>query len=148
MNRFARISACLSGGAFGALVNSLAVWGAGEIGLTAVAGVKIAPELTAPWLYQRLVWGALWGLLFLIPIRVSRKRGISILAQGLLFSLGPTLAQLLYFFPKAGQGQWGLQLGLLVPLFVVVFNAIWGWVTATWVAAAEGWNARRRWFTA
>jgi len=147
MNRLAWISACLTGGAIGALINSLVVWGAGEIGLTLAAGAKIAPALTLPWLYQRLVWGALWGLLFLVPFQGGRRRSNSVLAKGLLISLAPTLAQLFYFFPEAGQGLGGLRLGVTVPVFVIVFNAIWGWVAAGWVALAEGWRLRRRWFT-
>jgi len=147
MNRLAWISACLTGGAIGALINSLIVWGAGATGLTLAAGAKIAPALTLPWLYQRLVWGALWGLLFLIPFQGGRKRSTSVMVKGFLISLAPTLAQLLYFFPEAGQGLGGLGLGVTVPAFVVIFNAIWGWVAAGWVALAEGWKLRRRWFT-
>ena len=55
--------------AFGALVNSVAVWAAGAYRLTARLGVGIAPALTANWLYPRLVWGGLWGFLFLLPLR-------------------------------------------------------------------------------
>lgn len=147
MNRLAWISACLAGGAIGSLVNSLVVWGAGEAGLTLAAGAKIAPALTLPWLYQRLVWGSIWGLLLLIPLRGGRRRSTSVLVKGFLISLAPTLAQLLYFFPESGQGWGGLRLGVTVPAFVIIFNAIWGWVAAGWVALAEGWKLYRRWFT-
>ncbi len=34
----------------------------------AALGVKIAPAFTPAWLYQRLVWGGLWGWLFLLPV--------------------------------------------------------------------------------
>jgi hypothetical protein len=37
-------------------------------------------------------------------------------------------------FPmKANKGAMGLELGMLTPLFVVVFNAIWGWTAAIWL---------------
>lgn len=148
MNLVARISACSSGGAIGGLANSLVVWAAGTLALTTATGVQIAPVLTPAWLYQQIVWGALWGLLFLMPFQISRKRGLSILVRGFLISLGPSLVQLLLILPATGQGRWGLQLGLATPLWVIGFNAIWGWAAAIWVALAEGWKSRRRWFTA
>lgn len=116
-------------GCFGGLLNSLAVWICGELGITAALGVKIAPKLSAPWLYPRLVWGGIWGVLFLLPLM---KR--QFIARGLLFSLGPTLVQLFVVFPmKANKGIMGLDLGMLTPAFVIVFNAIWGLSAALWL---------------
>jgi hypothetical protein len=57
-----------------------------------------------------------------------------IFSRGFIFSLGPTLVHLFVVFPsKANKGVMGLDLGLLTPLFVVVFNAIWGWTAAIWL---------------
>ena len=66
-----RAAVSFAAGAFGALINSPGVWAAGAYGLTASIGVAIAPALTAGWLYPRLVWGGLWGFLFLLPLRGS-----------------------------------------------------------------------------
>ncbi len=124
-----KISLVFAAGVLGALLNSLTVWAAGEFGITATAGVKIAPKLSAAWLYPRLVWGGIWGILFLLPMMQS-----SIWYRGLIYSLGPTLVQLFVVFPmKAQKGAMGLELGALTPLFVVVFNAIWGWTAAIWL---------------
>ncbi len=130
MNTLARnISLVFAAGVLGGLLNSLAVWGAGEFGITAAAGVKIAPKFSSGWLYPRLVWGGIWGLLFLLPMLKTR-----IWPRGFIFSLGPTLVQLFVVFPmKANKGMMGIDLGLLTPLFVVVFNAIWGWTAAIWL---------------
>jgi len=50
--------------------------------------------------------------------------------RGLLWSLGPTATQLLIIFPLvANKGFFGLDLGSMTPVFVVIFNAVWG-VTA------------------
>jgi hypothetical protein len=69
MNKFAKnLSFVFAAGCFGGLLNSLAVWIFGEVGITSALGVKIAPPLTAAWLYPRLVWGGIWGVLFLIPL--------------------------------------------------------------------------------
>ena len=130
MKRLLRKSTILfSSGCLGGIVNSLVVWIFGAKGITAALGVKIAPDLTATWLYPRMVWGGIWGFLFLLPL--LRK---SIYWQGLLFSLGPTLVQLFVVFPaNAGKGMMGLELGSLTPLFVVFFNAAWGVSTAMWL---------------
>ena len=130
MNNLARkISLVFAAGVLGAILNSLAVWGAGELGITTALGVKIAPKLSAAWLYPRLVWGGIWGMLFLLPMMQAR-----IWSQGFIYSLGPTLVQLFVVFPmKAKKGVMGLELGMLTPLFVVVFNAIWGWTAAIWL---------------
>jgi hypothetical protein len=130
MNNLVRkISLVFAAGVLGGLLNSLAVWGAGELGITAAAGVKIAPKLSAAWLYPRLVWGGIWGILFLVPMMQTR-----IWSRGFIYSLGPTLVQLFIVFPmKANKGMMGVDLGLLTPVFVVIFNAIWGWTTAIWL---------------
>jgi hypothetical protein len=123
------ISMVFAAGCLGGLVNSLAVWAFGDLGINAALGVRIAPALTPQWLYPRIIWGGIWGLLFLLPLMRSR-----ILSRGIIFSLGPTLVQLLVVFPlKAGKGYMGLDLGTLTPLLVFIFNAIWGIATAIWL---------------
>ena len=91
--------------------------------------------LSPQWLYPRIVWGGIWGFLFLLPLMRNR-----ILSRGLVLSLGPTLVQLFVVFPlEAHKGYMGLDLGTLTPLFVFVFNAIWGVATAIWLR----WTGRR-----
>jgi hypothetical protein len=120
------LSLAFAAGCLGGLVNSLAVWLFGAVGLTPALGVSIAPKLTPAWLYPRLVWGGLWGLLFLIPIK-----NLTYPTRGLLLSLGPSAVQLLVVFPvQANKGFFGLQLECLTPVMVLFFNAIWGVVTA------------------
>jgi hypothetical protein len=116
-------------GCWGALWNSLAVWLCGLLGIAPALGVHIAPALTPAFLYPRLVWGGLWGLLFLLPM--GRW---SFPARGLLFSLAPTLVQLCLVFPvMAHKGVLGLQLGYLTPLLAVFYNAIWGYAAGLWL---------------
>ncbi|MDQ6956074.1 MAG: hypothetical protein Q9M21_02645 [Mariprofundaceae bacterium] len=113
-------------GCLGALANSLAVWLFGHYGITSSMGVAIAPSLSAHWLYPRIVWGGLWGLLFVLPMLQSR-----LLLKGAALSLFPTAVQLFVVFPiMAHKGVAGLDLGLLTPLFVLFFNLVWGVVTA------------------
>ncbi len=124
-----KISLLFAAGCLGGLLNSLTVWGFGVAEITTAQGVKIAPQLTPAWLYPRIVWGGIWGMLFLIAWRQQAW-----LLRGLLFSLGPTLVQLFIVFPyKAQKGMAGLELGELTPAFVVFFNAVWGITTAWWI---------------
>ncbi len=124
-----RLSLVFAAGCLGALANSLTVWLFGQWDITQALGVAIAPALTPAWLYPRIVWGGIWGALFLSPLPRLRWW-----LRGLVFSLGPTLVQLFIVFPvKADKGVGGLALGTLTPLFVLLFNAVWGVVAAWWL---------------
>jgi len=126
---FRRLTVLFSAGAFGGLVNSLALWALGEFRITAALSVKMAPDLTPGWLYPRIVWGGLWGVLFLLPL----FRG-SAFKRGFLLSLGPTLIQLFVVFPQvARKGIMGLELGTMTPVLVVFLNAVWGICAAYWL---------------
>ncbi|MEW6111668.1 MAG: hypothetical protein AB1664_06030 [Thermodesulfobacteriota bacterium] len=126
-------SLAYAAGNVGAVVNSLAAWLFVMLGISAALGVKMAPSLTVGWLYPRLVWGGLWGFLFLLPFLPG-----SPLLRGLLFSIGPTLGQLFIVFPFVlGKGMLGLGLGTLTPILVILFNAIWGIVASYWLELTQ-----------
>ncbi|MHB9075428.1 MAG: hypothetical protein ACYC6G_18130 [Desulfobaccales bacterium] len=116
-------------GLVGGLLNCLAVWLFGRLGIAQALGVQIAPPLSTALLYPKLVWGGLWGLLFLVPMGQ-----VSFTIRGLIFSLGPSLVQLFWVFPvQAHKGVLGLQLGALTPLFVLFYNAVWGLAAGWWL---------------
>lgn len=124
---------CFAAGCLGALTNSLAVWAFGEYGITKQFGVAIAPALKLAWLYPRIVWGGIWGLLFVLPFLNSR-----LITKGAIISLFPTLVQLLVIFPiQANKGYFGLELGMYTPAVVVFFNLIWGIVAALAIKLAK-----------
>jgi hypothetical protein len=117
-----RLLICFGAGCLGGLVNSLAVWACGKYGITAALGVRIAPALAPEWLYPRIVWGGIWGFLFVSPLLNARP-----VVRGVLMSIFPTLIQLLVVFPlQAKKGYLGLDLGTWTPLFVFLFNVVWG----------------------
>jgi hypothetical protein len=123
------VSLTFAAGALGGLANSLVLWLFGAVGLNQFLGVALAPQLTPAWLYPRLVWGGLWGWLFLLP-----RPKLTYSSRGIIFSLGPSLVQVFVVFPlKAHKGVGGIDLGTLTPLLVLFFNAIWGLVTAVWL---------------
>jgi hypothetical protein len=134
MRRFLRnLTLCFSAGALGGLINSLAIWFAGRTGLTALFGVTLAPAFTQAWVYPRIVWGGIWGVLFLLPL----FRKLCFL-RGLIYSIAPTLVQLFIVFPvQAKKGIMGLELGMLTPLFVIIFNAVWGISAALWLKVTQ-----------
>jgi len=128
-----KTSLYFAAGSLGGLVNSIAVWLFGAYGINAALNVAIQPRLTPGWLYPRIVWGGIWGLLFLLPLIKSR-----FVLRGLMVSLGPTLVQLFYIFPTVQhKGMLGLKLGLLTPLLVILFNAIWGIAATFWLRMVD-----------
>lgn len=123
------LSLAFACGCLGGFLNSIAVWLFGFARITALFNVQIAPTLTASWLYPRIVWGGIWGFLFLLPF-FPRKY----LYKGIVLSLLPTLIQLFIVFPlKANKGILGIELGSLTPIFVLFFNFVWGITTASWL---------------
>jgi hypothetical protein len=120
-------------GCLGALANSITVWLFGYYGINSFFGVSIAPSLSPDWLYPRIVWGGIWGLIFILPILQSK-----LLLKGAILSLFPTAIQLFFVFPfKAHKGIAGLELGLFTPLLVLFFNWIWGFVTGLTIKLAR-----------
>jgi hypothetical protein len=126
------LSLFFSAGALGGLANSLVMWAVGKLGLAHTLGVTVAPALTPGWLYPHVVWGGVWGALFLIPL------GWGWVRKGLFLSLGPSVAQLFLVFPlKTKAGVLGLALGALTPLAVLFFNAVWGVVASFWLTVVR-----------
>jgi hypothetical protein len=130
MNHARAMSAvCFCAGLLGGLVNSLLVWWCGVWGITPAAGVNLAPDLSAAWLYPRLVWGGLWGLAYYLTVSHQRNHRRWV-RKGLLISFLPTAFQLFFVFPQqTPHGLMGMGLGTLTPLFVIFFNLAWGFCT-------------------
>lgn len=122
-----RLSGSFSGGLVGALVDSFNIWALGALGITDLLGVGMRPEFTPPWLYPRLVWGGIFGLLFATPFLEDRP-----VSRGILFSLAPSAVMLVVVLPNMGKGFLGLGFGNLTPVLVVGLNFIWGIVAAYW----------------
>jgi hypothetical protein len=122
-----RLSGSFTGGAVGAFVDSFNIWFLGFLGITTLLGVGMRPEFTPSWLYPRLIWGGLFGLLFATPCLEDRP-----VVRGILFSLIPSALMLFVVLPSMGKGLMGLGFGMLTPLVVVVLNFIWGIVGAYW----------------
>jgi len=117
----ADVSAAFAAGCVGGLVNSVTVWVFGRLGISAALGVKIAPAFTPSWLYVRIVWGGLWGLLFLLPWSAPLP------LRAAVYSVGPTLVVFFVTYPRhLKKGLFGLELGALTPALVVT-TFLLGW---------------------
>ena len=120
-------------GCLGALANSMALWLLGHFGVLNALHIAMAPKLSPGWLYPRIVWGGIWGWLFVLPMLDAK-----LLLKGSVLSLLPTVVQLLVVFPyKAHQETAGLDLGLLTPVLVLAVNWIWGFTTALTIKLAK-----------
>jgi len=42
----------------------------GKYGIASMMGVTIAPYLTSAWLYPRIIWGGIWGIMTAYAIKV------------------------------------------------------------------------------
>ncbi len=88
---------------------SIAVWAAGYFGVAGSVGVRIAPALTPPWLYQHIVWGGIWGFLFIFPIP-----GVKAFSRGTLVSLfRPLYSSFISFHIEPVMAWQGQILGFL-----------------------------------
>lgn len=142
MNRFSvMLAVCFCAGLLGALVNSLFAWQVGQLGLPALLEVRMAPSLSAAWLYPRLVWGGLWGLVYFLTVGPQNARR-HWARKGLWVSLLPTAYQLFVVFPTMTSYGWlGFGLGQMTPLFVLVYNMVWGFATGIFCRLL--WGSRR-----
>lgn len=123
------IAVCFCAGMLGALCSSLLAWQAGQMGLPEMANVRMSPSLTPDWIYSRLVWGGLWGLLYFLAVGPLKSRR-HWARKGLWISLLPTAFQLLVVYPQmTGHGWLGFDLGQFTPLFVFLYNLVWGLCT-------------------
>lgn len=117
---------CFAAGCFGALINSAVVWICDNFGLMEALQVRMPVAYSAEWMYQRIVWGGIWGFLFMLPLYKS-----SILMKGTIISLIPSLFQLFYVYPYLrGADVAGLNYGVLTPAMVLFLNWVWGIATA------------------
>lgn len=128
MKFFKKINFVLAAGAFGGLVKALAAAAFTHAGLNAALGSALQRPLTPAFLYDHVVWGGLWGLLFLLP-----RRRLSFAWRGALFSLGQTGLQLFFLFPKMGKGLLGLELGYATPFLIAFFGVLWGLAAGLWL---------------
>ncbi len=130
MKGLGKLSLSFAAGCVGGVLSALLMYLCGALGLMEFYGVKMAPALTSQWLYERTVWGGLWGLLFALP-RLDKTNW---LLAAILCSILPILAQLFIFYPLVNnEGLMGVKLGSNTIYFVVLFGLVWSFLTSFWL---------------
>ncbi len=131
-----RLSLAFGAGVVGALANVIFLALAGSAGLVAELGIDSPKPPMPVFLYKQMVWGGLWGFIFLLPIP-----DWSWWLRGLLFGLLASLSTMVIFMPMihlpagagfADPGYFGLGWGALTPVLVLCANSAWGLAAAGW----------------
>ncbi len=112
-------------GLLGALVHSFAFFYADELGLTRYLELNIALDFDKDLLYQKMIWGGLWGLAYLVVEIISFWPRKYQFINVVLVSLAPSAFTLFYLFPEAGKGMLGQNIGEYMFVFVLIMNFIW-----------------------
>jgi len=114
-----------SAGCSGGFAYSIVVSSFGDFGITSALGVSFHHGLSPGWLYSRIVWGGIWGILFFLPLSQS-----NLFLKGTILSLLPTAFQLFAVFPLfSNHSIGGIDLGFLTPVVILFFNWVWGVAT-------------------
>src|SRR6266566_1753785 len=121
-----RVAICFAAGVIGALAVVIFSHILFAAGLSEKLGVRAPIPLKSPDIYKPLFWGGLWGLLFGLFIKTAWNR---LYVVGFLYYLAPMAALFLFFLPKAGAGYFGLKLGSLFPVYILLVNLPFGIVT-------------------
>ncbi len=132
------LSIGFAAGSLGALANVVFVLLAGISGLIAAMDLQLPPPEQPAFLYKQMVWGGVFGLLLAAPWLEQ-----SWILRGLILGLLASLVALFVFFPRAtvggqGPGMAGLNLGMWMPVLVLLANWVWGLVAAKWYDLAHG----------
>lgn len=132
--RFQNLVALLfMAGLLGGIANAFAVFYSDDLGLTALLNLDLSPAFNKEQLYSKMVWGGVWGLIFILPIELRRWPFKNLVVNGVVLSLLPSMLVLLYLFPEAGKGLWGFDIGALMPAYVIAMNIIWGLVSVAFI---------------
>lgn len=134
------LAVCFCAGVLGALLSSALLMLAGRLDAFELLGVQMAAPLQAAWLYPRLIWGGLWGMVYFLAVGTTRGRG-RWARRGMWVSILPTAFELLIVFPYWREvGLLGRDLGALTPGVVLAANLIWGFFTG--IACRLLWGRR------
>jgi hypothetical protein len=122
-----RVAICFAAGVIGALAVVVFSQILFALGLSGALGVKAPVSLKSPDIYKPLFWGGLWGALFGLFTKNVWNR---LYLLGFLYVLAPLTALFLFFLPVSGAGYFGLKMGPMFTLYLILVNLPFGIVTA------------------
>ena len=80
-------------------------------------------SLVMGWVAHFMIGTFVWGLLF--AITVNKLPG-SVIIRAIFFSIGAWLMMMVGPMPMAGEGLFGLKLGMMAPIATLMLHIIWG----------------------
>ena len=132
----ARLGLGLLGGVLAGVVSAAARTALAEIGLSGALGVDLSSAWSGGEFVAHLGSGAVWGMV--LGILYRDLPGASPGARGALFSLVPALYLLLKVYPvDRDLGVFGVGLGALTFVFVLVLNLLWGMIAGSIIGWGE-----------
>ncbi len=138
MKKFEMLLEILISGALAALIIGGLIWVCSAFGLFQAVGIPInAANEGVEWFVERGLRGALWALLFLIPVMTDRPHP----TRGMIFGLAPALEiMVLQYTILEGRGLLGIDTSIWLPVLAIAIWVIWGWVTGK-ILAVFGFKA-------
>lgn len=112
-------------GSVGGMANVIFLVIAGFIGLPALMSLELPSFAKASFLYKQAYWGGLWALLFLLPFITKNW-----LIRGVIVAASAALVTLFVFFPMGKAGIAGLNIGVLMPVYVLLADLTFGLVAS------------------
>ena len=133
MEFFKKLSMGFAAGALGGLIAEAILLVAVYYGITSKIGVHLPGIDSSSYVWSQLghqiFWGAIWGLLFGLPIMKDADWWKRALVIGAL----PALVALFYLFPFVqGEGLFGKNYGSWTFLVIFIACWIWGFVASAW----------------
>jgi hypothetical protein len=128
-------SLAFTAGVIGTLANRVALWLLGLLAIIPPTHFAFpVPVQMKLWIYAAIVWGGLWGFLFLIPWRAQWW------LRGIVLGFGPTLGVWLVIYPYvAHAGFFGAQRGVMALIIPFLVNNIaWGLAASWWYDFTSG----------
>ncbi|MBN1595857.1 hypothetical protein JW933_08025 [candidate division FCPU426 bacterium] len=123
---FNRFAIAYLAGAIGGLAYALIAWLCDHWHLFKLFSVQMSVVyLSWPYLAERILKGSLWALLLVFLGPFFKARGALL---GLILSLIPSAYVLLIYYPGQQLGFLGLAKGVYTFIFVLLFNAAWGFI--------------------
>jgi hypothetical protein len=120
-------------GCLGALFHIAALNLATHYGILHDLHIQLSGSYALPWVYPRVVWGGLWGFIFLLPVLSG-----TVVMRSFALCLIPTAVQLFVFYPfYERKGIAGIALGMLTPFAVLFFYWVWALATSITLRLAK-----------
>jgi hypothetical protein len=136
-----KISVLFAGGCFGGICNIFTGWVFEALHISSEMGMKMPVTFEAPAVYRPIIWGGIWGFIFILPL--FNKRPV---LKGIFLSIAPSLVALFVFMPirykaileipGSTTAMTGMNIGILMTIYVLMVNAVWGIAAGLWVYAA------------